>query len=88
MSRSSFWSCHQDDRPDPADVTSQEDAMASGISTVVDPVKDLSQAKVIYSRLQEAGATTRQEATDVGGGKLVATVTDADGNVIGLTQTS
>jgi predicted enzyme related to lactoylglutathione lyase len=38
-------------------------------------------------QLQEAGATTRQEVTDVGGGKLVATVTDADGNVIGLTQT-
>jgi predicted enzyme related to lactoylglutathione lyase len=36
--------------------------------------------------LQAAGATTRQDVTDVGGGKLVATVTDADGNVIGLTQ--
>jgi predicted enzyme related to lactoylglutathione lyase len=37
-------------------------------------------------QLQEAGATTRQGVTDVGGGKLVATVTDADGNVVGLTQ--
>jgi hypothetical protein len=34
----------------------------------------------------EMAATTRQDVTDVGGGKLVATVTDADGNVIGLTQ--
>jgi hypothetical protein len=36
MSRSSVRSCHQDDRPDPADVTSEEDAMSSGISTDAD----------------------------------------------------
>jgi predicted enzyme related to lactoylglutathione lyase len=36
--------------------------------------------------LQEAGAELREGARDVGGGKLVATVTDPDGNVIGLTQ--
>jgi len=29
-----------------------------------------------------AGAQLRQEVRDVGGGKLIATVTDADGNVI------
>jgi predicted enzyme related to lactoylglutathione lyase len=32
------------------------------------------------------GAQLRQEVRDVGGGKLIATVTDADGNVIGLIQ--
>lgn len=37
-------------------------------------------------RLVAAGATVRQPATDVGGGKRVATVTDADGNVVGLLQ--
>jgi predicted enzyme related to lactoylglutathione lyase len=31
-----------------------------------------------------AGADVQQEVKDVGGGKLIATVKDADGNVIGL----
>jgi predicted enzyme related to lactoylglutathione lyase len=33
-----------------------------------------------------AGATLREAAHDVGGGRLVATVTDPDGNVLGLLQ--
>ena len=33
-----------------------------------------------------AGATVREAAHDVGGGRLVATVTDTDGNVLGLLQ--
>jgi predicted enzyme related to lactoylglutathione lyase len=33
-----------------------------------------------------AGATLREPAHDVGGGRLVATVTDPDGNVLGLLQ--
>ncbi len=33
-----------------------------------------------------AGATVREPAHDVGGGRLVATVTDPDGNVLGLIQ--
>lgn len=37
-------------------------------------------------RLEVAGAQVQQAARDVGGGKLVATVTDADGNLIGLVQ--
>jgi predicted enzyme related to lactoylglutathione lyase len=36
--------------------------------------------------LLEAGAETQQPITDVGGGKLIATVKDADGNPIGLLQ--
>ena len=36
--------------------------------------------------LLEAGAQPRQEIKDVGGGKLIATVTDPDGNIIGLIQ--
>ncbi len=31
-----------------------------------------------------AGATVQEPAHDVGGGRLVATVTDPDGNVLGL----
>jgi predicted enzyme related to lactoylglutathione lyase len=33
-----------------------------------------------------AGATVKEAAHDVGGGRLVATVTDPDGNVLGLIQ--
>jgi predicted enzyme related to lactoylglutathione lyase len=33
-----------------------------------------------------AGAKVREPAHDVGGGRLVATVTDPDGNVLGLLQ--
>ena len=43
----------------------------------------------IEARLAEvtaAGATVREEAHDVGGGRLVATIADADGNVLGLLQ--
>jgi predicted enzyme related to lactoylglutathione lyase len=36
--------------------------------------------------LLAAGAQAQQEVTDVGGGKLVATVKDASGNVVGLVQ--
>ena len=33
-----------------------------------------------------AGATVKEPAHDVGGGRLVATITDPDGNVLGLLQ--
>ena len=33
-----------------------------------------------------AGATVHEPAHDVGGGRLVATITDPDGNVLGLLQ--
>jgi predicted enzyme related to lactoylglutathione lyase len=112
--------------------------MTSGTRTVIYPVKDLAQAKTLYSallgaaptmdeayyvgyrvadqdigldphghskgmtgpvaywhvddihgtlqQLLDAGAQARQPVNDVGGGKLVATVKDADGNEIGLIQ--
>ncbi len=34
----------------------------------------------------DAGAQVQQEVKDVGGGNLIASVKDADGNVIGLSQ--
>jgi predicted enzyme related to lactoylglutathione lyase len=43
----------------------------------------------IESKLAEvtsAGATMKEAAHDVGGGRLVATVSDPDGNVLGLLQ--
>jgi predicted enzyme related to lactoylglutathione lyase len=36
--------------------------------------------------LHAAGASTVEDTKDVGGGKLVAMLKDADGNMIGLTQ--
>ena len=40
----------------------------------------------VVQSLVEAGAQTVQDLKDVGGGKLVATAKDADGNLIGLIQ--
>ena len=43
----------------------------------------------IQAKLAEvtaAGATVKEPAHDVGGGRLVATVADPDGNVLGLLQ--
>ena len=112
--------------------------MTSGIGTVIYPVKDLAQAKALYTsllgvepyadapyyvgfkvegqdigldpnghgkgmtgpvgyfhvnnieeslaQLLDAGAEEVQGVTDVGGGRLIATAKDFDGNVIGLLQ--
>jgi predicted enzyme related to lactoylglutathione lyase len=38
------------------------------------------------AELTAAGATVKESPHDVGGGRLVATVTDPDGNVLGLLQ--
>ena len=38
--------------------------------------------------LLDAGAELQEDVRDVGGGKLVATVKDADGNAIGLMQSA
>jgi predicted enzyme related to lactoylglutathione lyase len=112
--------------------------VTSGLKTIIYPVKDLAQARTLYSKLLgvdpimdqpyyvgfkvedqdvgldpnghaqgmtgpisywhvddvkttlqtllDAGAQAQRPVSDVGGGKLVATVTDGDGNVIGLIQ--
>ncbi|WIM93214.1 VOC family protein [Actinoplanes oblitus] len=62
------------------------------------PAKDGVTAPVAYwevddieaklTELTAAGATVKEKAHDVGGGRLVATVTDPDGNVLGLLQDS
>ena len=38
------------------------------------------------TQLTDAGAEVQRAPRDVGGGKLIATVADADGNVSGLMQ--
>ena len=49
------------------------------------------QVSDIEAKLAEvtaAGATVKDAPKDVGGGRLVASFTDSDGNVLGLTQDS
>lgn len=46
----------------------------------VDDINDTLQALIA------SGASPQQGVTDLGGGKLIATVSDADGNIIGLIQ--
>jgi predicted enzyme related to lactoylglutathione lyase len=47
---------------------------------------NVSDMKKSVKQLVDAGAKVQQDAKDVGGGKLVATLKDADGNMIGLIQ--
>ena len=56
-----------------------------GIASPVDywHVPDI-EAKL--AEVTAAGATVKEPAHDVGGGRLVATFTDPDGNVLGLLQ--
>jgi predicted enzyme related to lactoylglutathione lyase len=112
--------------------------MNQGVKTIIYPVKDIAQAKILYGNLLEAepymdapyyvgfkvgdqdigldpnghsqgmtgpvgyyhvddikkslqqlvnaGAQMQQEVKDVGGGKLIASVKDVVGNIIGLIQ--
>ena len=47
---------------------------------------EVSDIEAKLAEVTAAGATVKEPARDVGGGRLVATVTDPDGNVIGLLQ--
>src|SRR5947209_4303466 len=46
----------------------------------------VSDIKKSLQALLDAGAQTQQEVKDVGGGRLIAWVKDADSNIIGLMQ--
>jgi predicted enzyme related to lactoylglutathione lyase len=50
------------------------------------PYWEVDDAKSSLQALVDAGAQVQQDVKDVGGGKLVAIAKDADGNLIGLTQ--
>ena len=47
---------------------------------------EVSDIEAKLAEVTAAGATVKEPAHDVGGGRLVATVTDPDGNVLGLVQ--
>jgi len=51
------------------------------------PYTEVADIKATYDLLVEAGAEGVQDPKDVGQGKLIAYVKDADGNMIGLMQT-
>jgi predicted enzyme related to lactoylglutathione lyase len=46
----------------------------------------LTDIEATIANVTAAGATVKEPPHDVGGGRLVATVTDPDGNVLGLLQ--
>ncbi len=48
----------------------------------------VSDIRAALKALTDAGATLQKDVTDVGGGRLIASVNDADGNPIGLIQNS
>ena len=50
------------------------------------PYWHVADIRASIDRLVSAGAEVQQDPTDVGGGNLIATVKDADGNTIGLMQ--
>lgn len=47
---------------------------------------DVEDIRASIQTFVDAGAQVQQDVKDVGGGKLIATVKDADGNVMGLAQ--
>ena len=47
---------------------------------------EVSDIRQTLQQLLDAGATLQQDVRDVGGGLLIATVVDGDGNAIGLRQ--
>jgi predicted enzyme related to lactoylglutathione lyase len=61
---------------------------AGGPQSITSPVAywHVTDIEAKLAEVTAAGATVKQPAHDVGGGRLVATVTDPDGNVLGLLQ--
>ncbi len=61
---------------------------ARGPQGMTSPVADwhVPDIEAKLAEVSAAGATVKEPAHDIGGGRLVATVTDPDGNVLGLLQ--
>jgi predicted enzyme related to lactoylglutathione lyase len=59
-----------------------------GPQSMTSPVAywDVPDIEAKLAEVTAAGAAVKEAAHDVGGGRLVATVTDPDGNVLGLVQ--
>jgi predicted enzyme related to lactoylglutathione lyase len=61
---------------------------AGGPQSMTSPVAywEVRDIEAKLAEVTAAGATVKDAPRDVGGGRLVATVTDPDGNVLGLVQ--
>ena len=67
-------------------VGDQEVGLAHGKPNGPISYRDVDDIRASLQTLLDAGAQTEQDVRDVGGGLLVVSVKDADGNVIGLRQ--
>ena len=61
---------------------------SGGSQSTASPVAywDVPDIEAKLAEVTAAGATVKESPRDVGGGRLVATFTDPDGNVLGLVQ--
>jgi len=61
---------------------------AGGPQAMISPVAywEVADIEAKLAEVAAAGGTVKEPAHNVGGGRLVATVTDPDGNVLGLLQ--
>ncbi|MEU1529481.1 VOC family protein [Streptomyces fagopyri] len=67
------------------DVGLDPNGHAKGMTGPV-PFWHVDDIRTALAGLLEAGAETLQEVQDVGGGRLIASVKDPDGNLVGLLQ--
>ncbi|MFF5477557.1 VOC family protein [Streptomyces sp. NPDC012935] len=67
------------------DVGLDPNGHAKGMTGPV-PYWHVDDIRTALAALLEAGAETLQDVHDVGGGRLIASVKDADGNLVGLLQ--
>ncbi|MCX5435040.1 MULTISPECIES: VOC family protein [unclassified Streptomyces] len=72
------------------DVAGQHIGLVPGGGGMTSPVTywHVPDIEAKLAEVTAAGAVVKEAAHDVGGGRLVATFTDADGNVLGLLQDS
>ena len=70
------------------DVAGQHIGLVPGGGGMTSPVAywHVTDIEAKLAEVTAAGATVKEPPHDVGGGRLVATVTDPDGNVLGLLQ--
>ncbi|MCC9707773.1 glyoxalase [Streptomyces sp. MNU76] len=67
------------------DVGLDPNGHAKGMTGPV-PYWHVTDIRTRFAALLEAGAQTLEDVHDVGGGRLIASVKDADGNLIGLVE--
>jgi predicted enzyme related to lactoylglutathione lyase len=74
-------------RPGGPEVGLDPNGHAKGLTGPI-PYWRVTDIRTSLARLLDAGAELLKDVHDVGGGKLIASVKDADGNLVGLVQAS